>query len=190
MHSELMTAFLTKMNMRHFLFLLLSIPFFSNGYASSKLQRSDLTQLAASANQKTLPILLIVSQHHCPFCIQLKDEIIYPMQISGDYEDKVLVTEILLDSSKNILDFKGNKVKPGVIADSYQVWVTPTLLFLDHTGREVHQRMLGVNTIEMYSYYLDESLDAALRAVREGDQSYVPTNRDIQGDAPGADQMF
>lgn len=116
--------------MRYLLFLFLVVPFFSHTYASDKLQRSDLSQLAASANQEKLPILLIVSQHHCPFCVRLKEEIIYPMQISGDYEDKVIIAEILLDSSKNILDLKGNLVKPGVIGDSYKVWVTPTLLFL------------------------------------------------------------
>ncbi|MCU7871747.1 MAG: thioredoxin fold domain-containing protein [Candidatus Thiodiazotropha sp. (ex Lucinoma borealis)] len=149
-----------------------------------------MSQLAASANQEKLPILLIVSQHHCPFCVRLKEEIIYPMQISGDYEDKVIIAEVLLDSSNNILDLKGNLVKPGVIGDSYKVWVTPTLLFLDHTGREIHKRMLGVNTIEMYSYYLDESLEAALRAVRKGDQSYIPMHEDILGDAPGFDQLY
>ena len=176
--------------MRYLLFLFPVVLFVSHTCAADKLQRSDLSQLAATANQKKLPILLIVSQYHCPFCVRLKEEVIYPMQISGDYEDKVIMAEILLDSTKNILGIKGRSVKPGVIGDSYKVWVTPTLLFLDHTGSEVHKRMLGVNTIEMYSHYLDESLEAALRAVRKGDQSYVPTNEDILGDAPGSDQLY
>lgn len=68
--------------------------------------------------------------------------------------------------------------------------MTPILLFLNHTGREIDKRMLGVNTIEMYSYYLDESLAAALKAVRKGDQSYVPTNKDIQGEAPSFDYLY
>ena len=166
------------------------VDFFSHAYASDKLQRSDLSQLVTLANQKNLPILLIVSQHHCPFCVRLKEEIIYPMQVSGDYDDKVVITEILLDSPDNIVDFKGKSVKPSVIADSYKVWVTPTLLFLDHTGREIHKRILGVNTIEMYGYYLDESLSTALRALRNGDRSYIPTDKDILGDAPGFDQLY
>jgi len=87
--------------MRYLLFLLLVCVFVSQAYASEKLQRSDLSELVASAKQKNLPILLIVSQHHCPFCVKLKEEIIYPMQISGDYEDKVIIAEILLDSNKN-----------------------------------------------------------------------------------------
>ena len=50
--------------------------------------------------------------------------------------------------------------------------------------------MLGVNTIEMYSYYLDKSLAAALKAVSKGDQSYIPTEKDIKGDTPGYDQLY
>lgn len=175
--------------MRYVLSLLLVATFFSQVHASDRIQHDDLSQLSASAKTHKIPILLVVSQHHCPFCIQLKEEIIYPMLISGDYEDKVIITEILLDASGEMVDFSGNSVSPGVIADSYKVWVTPTLLFLDHAGREVHKRMLGVNTIEMYGYYLDESLAAALTAVREGDLSYVPTKEDIEGDAPGYDQL-
>ena len=177
------------MNIRTLLFLLLVVPYLSHAYASDDLQRSDLYQLATLATQEKLPVLLIVSQHFCPFCVKIKEEIIYPMQLSGDYEDKVIMAEIFLDSSEDVLDFQGNSVKPGVIAESYKVWVTPTLLFLDHTGREIHKRMLGINTIEMYSYYLDESLAAALTAVRKGDQSYVPTNKDVRGNAPGFDQL-
>lgn len=175
--------------MRHLLFLVLIVPFISHAYATEKLQQDDLSKLASSAIQEKLPILLIVSQHHCPFCVRLREEIINPMLISGGDEGKVIIAEIFLDSSRNILDFQGKSVRPGVIADSYNVWVTPTLLFLDYKGREVHKRMLGVNTLEMYSHYLDESLAAAFRAVRKDGQNYLPTIKDIHGDAPGADQL-
>ncbi|MES9944994.1 MAG: thioredoxin fold domain-containing protein [Candidatus Thiodiazotropha sp.] len=176
--------------MRYLFLLFLAAVFSSQTHASDILQQNDLSRLAAQAKQKRLPILLIVSQHYCPFCVRLKEEIIHPMRISGDYEDKVVITEILLDSDENIRDFKGASVSPGAFADSYRVWVTPTLLFLDHTGREIHKRMLGVNTIEMYSYYLDASLAASLRAVHTGDRGYVLTNDDISGDAPGYDQLY
>lgn len=176
--------------MRCISFLILIAAFTSEAWAADNLRSRDLSILAESAKREGLPILLIVSQHYCPFCVRLKEEIILPMQISGDYNNKVFMAEIMLDSNQKILDFKADMVRPGDIADSYKVWVTPTLLFLDHTGREVHKRMLGVNTIEMYGYFLDESLAAALQAVRNGDQSYIPTEKDIVGDAPGIDQMF
>ncbi|HBR97294.1 MAG TPA: hypothetical protein DD979_07935 [Gammaproteobacteria bacterium] len=157
--------------------------------ASDGLNRHDLSELADAAKREQVPILLIVSQHVCPFCERLREEIIHPMRLSGEYEGKVLMAEIFMDSSKEIVDFAGHEVLPGVLADTYRVWVTPTLLFLDHTGRELHKRMLGVNTIEMYGYYLDESLAAALQTLQRGDRSYTPTERDIVGDAPGFDDL-
>ncbi|MCG7922616.1 MAG: thioredoxin fold domain-containing protein [Candidatus Thiodiazotropha lotti] len=163
---------------------------FTKAGASDRLQHNDLHKLANAANKAKLPILLIVSQHHCPFCVRLKEEIIFPMQLSGDYQDSVIMAEILLDSADSIRDLGGKLVHPSQVGAAYNVWVTPTLLFLDHTGREVHRRMLGVNTIEMYSHYLDESLQAALSAVKRGDRSYTPTTKDIQGDAPGYDQIY
>ncbi|MEW8254319.1 MAG: thioredoxin fold domain-containing protein [Candidatus Thiodiazotropha taylori] len=179
---------LYRMKFRYLLILFMVLATLSA--ASERLQHNDLSKLAKSAKKEKLPILLIVSQHHCPFCVRLKREIIFPMQLSGDYQDRVIMVEILLDSADSIRDLDGNLVHPSQIGTAYNVWVTPTLLFLDHTGREIHRRMLGVNTIEMYGHYLDESLQAALSAVKKGDRSYEPTVKDIQGDAPGYDQIY
>lgn len=179
---------LYRMKIRYLLIMFMVLPTLSA--ASDRLQHKDLNELANSAKKAKLPILLIVSQHHCPFCVRLKEEIIIPMQLSGDYQDSVIMVEILLDSADTIRDLDGNLVHPSQIGTAYNVWVTPTLLFLDHTGREVRRRMLGVNTIEMYGHYLDESLQAALGAVKKGDRSYTPTIKDIQGDAPGYDQLY
>jgi thioredoxin-related protein len=175
--------------MRHFLALLLVVPMFTPAHGSDDLLRNDLSRLAEQAVQERLPILLIVSQHDCPFCVRLREEILRPMQRSGADEGRVHMAEIFMDSPDPIVGIEGTRVLPGEIADAYRVWVTPTLLFLDSTGREIHRRMLGVNTIELYGYYLDESLAAALTAVRKGGRSYVPTDDDILGDAPGADEV-
>ncbi|MES9812745.1 MAG: thioredoxin fold domain-containing protein [Candidatus Thiodiazotropha sp.] len=137
----------------------------------------DLTLVAKKARDEKIPILLMVSQDHCPFCQQLKREILNPMVVSGDYDDKVIITELLIDVGENVIDFEGNSVYPGSIASNYNTWVTPTLLFLDHQGKEVHKRMLGVNTIEMYGHYLDVSLEDALAAVKQGEPYRYKTNK-------------
>ena len=124
--------------------------------------------------------MMMVSQAYCGFCEKLKEEILEPMMISGDYTDKVIITELLMDSYSNITGFDGKKIHPSDIATGYKVWVTPTLLFLDADGNEVHPRMLGVNTIEMYGYYIDESIDGALASIRDPDaKPYTPTAEDI-----------
>ena len=182
--------FRALMMMQRLLTLILLAALTPSAWAIDKLQVDSLSRVADLAKQRNVPILLIVSQHHCPYCDLLKEEIIAPMYSSGDYEQRVVMAEIMLDSDTEIPDFQGNLVSPAQIADSYRVWVTPTLLFVDHTGVEVHRRMLGVNTIDYYGYYLDESLAAALKAVRNNDRSYSPVDRDIHGDAPNRDQLL
>ena len=148
----------------------------------------DFFELARQAEMKRVPILLMVSQDHCHFCELLKAEVLNPMMISGDYTDKVVMTELLIDIGDSVTDFDGNRVYPGKVASDYNTWVTPTLLFLDHQGKEVHKRMLGVNTVEMYGFYLDESLDAALAAVKKGEPYVYRSNRkDQQGSDPHKD---
>jgi len=158
-------------------------------FVKGGLNTRDLSEISQLSLKKNIPILLIVSQRYCPFCDKLKEEIIHPMQISGDYEDKVVMVEILLDDFDTILNFDGSKTDPSDVARHYKVWVTPTLLFLNYEGKEVQKRMLGVNTIEMFGHYLDEALAESLTAIQNNDKSYLVKQNDIKGDAPGADQM-
>ncbi len=142
----------------------------------------DFQKIAGQAQQQNLPILLVVSQHHCAFCQKLKREVLDPMMLSGDYVDQIIIVELLMDDDNNIKNLQGESVYPGSIVADHNVWVTPTLLFLDYQGKEVEKRMIGVNTIEMYGYYLDESIRAAHQAVRDGEPyKYRLTKKDING---------
>lgn len=40
------------------------------------------------------------------------------------------------------------------------------MLFLDPQGRELTDRMVGINTLEFYGGYLDQNIDTALSRVR------------------------
>jgi thioredoxin-related protein len=145
-------------------------------------QLSDLKSVSEQARKLNLPILLVVSQHHCPFCQQLKREVLDPMMLSGQYTDKVVMVELLMDDETNIINREGKSVYPGSVIADYKVWVTPTLLFIDYQGKEVEKRMIGVNTIEMYGFYLDQAIDAALVAVKQGEPyAYKVTKKDING---------
>ena len=126
----------------------------------------DLYSLSKVAEARNLPILLMVSQDHCPYCELLKEEILNPMVISGDYINKAVMSVLTIDVSKAIIDFNGKKIEPRDVALRYNATITPTLLFLDYQGNEIQERMTGVNTVEMYGYYLDESIDEALEKLK------------------------
>lgn len=121
----------------------------------------NLAALGDRARSGHVPILLVVSQADCPYCKLLKREILEPMLVSGEYDGRVLIRELLIDSERPVRDFEGRAVPPDQLARRYRARLTPTVLFLDYRGRELTERMVGINTVEFYGYYLDAAIDTA-----------------------------
>jgi thioredoxin-related protein len=115
-----------------------------------------------SARKARKAILLLVSQEECSYCIQIKREVIGPMIRSGDYEDRLLIRELLLDGVSTVIDFQGVARDSHNVAYDYQASVTPTLLFLDADGKELTAKMVGISTPDMYYYYVDQSIQEAI----------------------------
>jgi thioredoxin-related protein len=140
----------------------------------------DFAALGKLAENRKLVVLVSVTQEYCPYCHKIKEEILQPMLLNRDYDDKVLIRELSIDPGVSVTDFRGRQRMAGSMADDYKVWVTLTLLFLGPDGTELTPRMLGVQTVEMYGYYVDESIDQALRRLRDPQApDYRPTSRDI-----------
>jgi hypothetical protein len=53
------------------------------------------------------------------------------------------------------------------LSTRYGAYVTPTVVFLNHQGKELSKRILGVRNTEFYGGELDEGLDISLRKLRE-----------------------
>lgn len=119
---------------------------------------TDLALDASRAQNKKIPILLVFSAEHCEFCHLLEREILDPMYISGDYEDKVLIRRVMTDSSAEVRNFQGKLEDVDKFSNRYSVQVTPTVMLVDYDGNELAPRVLGVNTVDLYSAYLDEAI--------------------------------
>ena len=150
------------------LLLLLLLLGISAGTAASQpnlVQAVDLSLDSGRARQENRVILLLVSQHHCPFCHQLKRRILQPMIASGDYRDELLIRELFIDTGNRIRDFAGSMVDAADFAHGYGVDLTPTLLFLAPDGRELTERLIGIQTPEFFYYYVDQSVQQAIAAL-------------------------
>jgi len=123
------------------------------------------------AKNHSIPLLVMFSQAECPFCLKLTEEILEPMLISGDYTDRVLIRELMIDDHRDIIDFSGNPVDPREVFSRYLLYVTPSILLLNSQGDELAERQIGINTVEYYGYYLDQAIDQALGKVRNHVQS-------------------
>ena len=129
------------------------------------IETRNLNSDAALARQANIPIVLLVSQQHCPFCSQIKQEILGPMIIAGDYRGQILIREIFIDPGIQVIDFEGKEAAARNFARGYGVNLTPTLLFLGPDGRELSERILGFQMPDMFFYYVDQSIKKAIAAL-------------------------
>lgn len=147
-------------------------------------QALNLRSDGIQAQAQGLVLILMLSRTDCPYCELLKREIIGPMIASGDYQDKVMIRELLLDSGSELIDFAGARTRAEAFARRYDETLTPTLLLLSPTGTELAAPRRGVSTLEFYAYYLDKAIDKAraalLRPAGAADNPYgdvsVPLN--------------
>jgi thioredoxin-related protein len=119
----------------------------------------------ASANQQ-LVILVAATREDCSYCALLKREILLPMLKSGEYEQRILVRELVIEPETDVIDFDGSTVSSADWALKHSVKITPTVLLLDEAGKPLHPPLTGINTAEMYGFYLDRAIDRALARLR------------------------
>jgi thioredoxin-related protein len=129
-------------------------------------QAKNLQRLGASAAGRNIPILLMVSQSHCEFCERMKLEVLNPMQLSGEYADRIVMRELLIDEGESVINFAGRRETTKLFSSHYHIQVTPTLLFLDGKGNEVADRILGINTVDYLPFYVDEAITSASKSLR------------------------
>lgn len=136
------------------------LPYVSIQYAD------DLSDLAKIAREENKIIMLEVSASYCGYCELLEEEFIKPMLRNDDYAVDVLIRKIDLDSYQTIIDFSGDSTTPEKFTRRLNVRLTPTILFFDGNGIEVSERILGINSIELYGGYLDDALESGLGKIK------------------------
>ena len=127
---------------------------------------TDLQKLGQMSRKRRLPVLLVFSAAHCPYCELLEAEILKPMLISGDYTNKVIIRKLMIDSGDTIIDFSGKKISADSFMTRHGVYVTPTILFLGPKGTELAKRLIGINTVEMFGGDVDNAINSSLRALQ------------------------
>ncbi len=119
------------------------------------------------ARQAKAPMLVLISQEHCGFCVQIKEQILGPMILSGDYKKTLLIRELFIDYGSRVRDFSGVEIDSGEFALRYKAYLTPTLLFIGPDGEELTERMVGFQTPELYFFYVESAVENAIAALRK-----------------------
>ncbi|MEE9326845.1 MAG: thioredoxin fold domain-containing protein [Cocleimonas sp.] len=122
-------------------------------------EESDFQKLAIEMKQKSLGLVLMLHAEHCPYCTKMENEVLSPMVKSKDYDNMVLIRKLQIDEARDVVDFDGSTVEPSDISNRYDAALTPTLVFLDHNGNQRNEKMIGINTVELFGAYLDIEID-------------------------------
>jgi len=112
-----------------------------------------------------LLLLLAVTREGCPYCARLRREILAPMIRSGEYADRVMIREMMMEPDSPVLDFAGHATSTAQMAERFGVTIAPTVLLLDGNGRALRAPIIGINNAEMYGFYLDQAISEAVAAM-------------------------
>ena len=121
-------------------------------------QATDLQELSKISKETQRPILLLFSQAFCESCHRIKDEILNPMLLNEDDTNRVIMREMLIDEGQTFIDFDGSQKETRELFVDYDMVVTPTLILLDHTGKQLGDKLIGLNTVELYGWYLENAI--------------------------------
>jgi len=127
---------------------------------------TDLQHDGNQALSRELPILLTFTSMVCSYCELLEQDFLQPMLLGGEYLDKVIIRKLEVGYGRTVTDFSGQSIAASDLSDRYRVFVTPTLLFVDGNGKELAERMVGINTPELFGGYLDDCIETALLRIR------------------------
>ena len=121
----------------------------------------DLTELKKQAQNSKVPVLLLFSAEECEYCDAIRTHYLKPMQQSEKYKDSILFRQVYIDEFFMIKNFDGHKITGDKLALNFDVDVTPTILFIDATGKEIAERLVGISMVDYFDKLLDMRITSA-----------------------------
>ena len=130
-------------------------------------QTHDLHVDGKLSQQRRVPILLMFAQRGCSWCHFVEEEQLKPMMRNADYRAQVIIRLVMTDDLASITDFDGSQTDAIALATRYNAPLTPTIVFVDDTGKVLAPRIMGVRNTEYYGADLDEGLAISTQKIRQ-----------------------
>ena len=127
---------------------------------------TDLAQDAEQARQKQVPILVLFSASYCGYCTIVREDFLEPMLKNAEYDRKVIIRVVSIDSGKDLRDFDGKMIDPDTLANMHNVYMMPTVKLFGPNGEALVPDLVGLTTVDYYGGYLDAAIDQSLSLLR------------------------
>ncbi len=126
----------------------------------------DLSALGKQAAQSGRVVILSFSTEWCEYCEALDQQVLEPMILGGDFAGRALLRKIVVDDISSIRDFDGQVKSVTDFALERKVSLYPTLLFVDASGDELAQRIVGITVLEFAADNISKAMQQALQKQR------------------------
>lgn len=128
----------------------------------------DLQQDAATARAKGAAVMVVFVGSHCPYCEAALNEVIYPTSRNPAYQKKLVMRRIETSSELSLRDFSGKRSTHRKFAGEHGIYLVPTVMLFDDKGEVIAKPLVGITTVDYFSYDLDQAIDQAMARIRPG----------------------
>ncbi|MFA5912071.1 MAG: thioredoxin fold domain-containing protein [Burkholderiales bacterium] len=126
----------------------------------------DLAADARLAAERRIPLLVLFSEAGCPWCQRARQEFLLPMQRNPEYQAKVMMREVGVDSTAALVDFAGKTTTQANFARRSQIGMAPTVMLFGARGEVLGEPLVGFGSADYYGYFIDQRIDSALAQLR------------------------
>jgi len=134
--------------------------------ADSLIHAKNFQADASTAAKRQVPILVVFTSPHCPYCERVKREYLIPMHKDPAYRSRVIIREVTMGATDPLVGFDGTTTTEGAFAAAHKVFMVPTVQVLDTQGNNVGDAIVGLLIPDYYFGYLESAIDAGLSKVR------------------------
>ncbi len=124
---------------------------------------SSFEEVAKTARERAVPILVEFSTPWCRYCEALEQQVLKPLIRNGKYKNRVIVKKLEVNSYSSITGFDGKQYRSDQLSSLYNVDLYPTLVFFNANGDEISQRIVGITVLEYVAGELEKAISAAIK---------------------------
>lgn len=128
---------------------------------------TNLQADGAKAKAAKKPILLFFNLEGCHFCRFSLRTTIVPLYRDQGWRDAIEFRQITIDDGKSLIDFDGKKISNEEFAKKRKGGFTPTVMMVDGDGRLLTEPIVGIASVDYYSYNVDTMIKAAIEEAKK-----------------------
>jgi len=165
-----------------FLFVALALLLSGCSEASDTLPAAaDLRADGQMARVQHLPIVLYFHSTTCPFCREVEELYLTPLQKENENAPRFVLRIIEISKTQPLVAFDGSRTDYRAFAKQQGVTLVPHLRFLGPDGEVLAPDLVGLTSRDFYSGYLDSAIQEAFGKMHQKTGRPAPIGNSSHG---------